>query len=304
MAASADMARLGSLAELQHAYERASALAGTRFAGYLLQDVIYNGRMSMIFRAREEGSTKPIAVKVLKPLGKLTVTDKSRFIRGAKHSAALRHPNFVRVLRGGRFKEWFFIAMEYVAGKNLDEVVEAKGGPLPPRVAIVVTRQILDALQHAYEHKLVYRALCPNNVIVCEGARIKLVDYDLLKPLGGEPDAQVTSIIASNLDVDRCFAAPELIAYPAKADQKADVFGAAALLYYMLCGRPPFDPSLPGFKPTSAFDRHFDMPRTLNANVHEYVEDVIVQAMSEYSRYDTPQEMREALDDAWVRAHG
>jgi serine/threonine-protein kinase len=98
--------------------------------------------------------------------------------------------------------------------------------------------------------------------------------------------------------VDRAFAAPEQIAYPNVADPKSDLFSSGALLYYMLTGRPPFDRVLPGSKPTSAFDRQFSPPQSFNAAVPDTISRVVEQAMSEYSRFNTCQEMRRALDEA------
>jgi serine/threonine-protein kinase len=82
------------------------------------------------------------------------------------------------------------------------------------------------------------------------------------------------------------------------ADPKSDVFGAGAVLYYMLCGRAPYDQTLPGDRPSSAFDRTFERPRSLNPAVPDAVASVVTQAMSEYSRFNTAGEMREALDEA------
>ncbi|MHC4591907.1 MAG: protein kinase domain-containing protein, partial [Planctomycetota bacterium] len=235
----AALPELGVADEAAEAYEQTAALAGQEFGGYLLERVIFNGESSVIFSGRDPATGRRVAVKVLKPLSKVTVEDKNRFIRGAKHSAVLQHPNFVRVYKGGRLEDWFFVAMEYVEGRNLQEIVERKGGPLEVKTAVRIAGQILDALQHAYEKSIVFRAARPDNVIVGEGARVKLTDFDLVKPLAGRQEAQVTRVMDGSLKVDPSFSAPELIAYPAVADQKADVFGAGAVLYYMLCAKAP-----------------------------------------------------------------
>lgn len=235
---------------------------------------------------------------MLKRLSKVTVEDQNRFLRGAKHSAVLRHDNFVRVYKGGRVGDWFYIAMEYAPGRNLQEIVEHKGGPLEVKTALRIADQILDALQYTHEQDIVFRATRPDNVIVCEGMTVKLTDFDLVKPLAGRHEAQVTRVMDGSLKVDPAFAAPELIAYPVVADQKADVFGAAAVLYYMLCAKAPFGHLLPADKLTKAFDRVAEEPREINPDVPEAVCAVLKQAMSDYDRYNTPGAMREALAQA------
>ena len=293
---------LGTKEEEEEAYQQAAKLVGSEFAGCTLERILFNGRTSVIFRGRDAETGDLLAIKVLKRLGKVTVEDQNRFIRGAKHSAVLRHPNFVRVYKGGRFEDWFFIVMEYVQGMNLEEVVTRKGGPLDAPTAVTIGRQILEALQHAYEQDLVFRAVRPDNVIVCQGFKVKLTDFDLVKPLLARQDAQVTRVMDGSLSVDPSFAAPELIAYPVVADQKADVFGAGAVLYYMFCAKAPFGSMLPADKLTSAFDRAFPEPRRVNAQVPESICGVIRQAMSDYERYSTPGEMLKALDEAAAAA--
>lgn len=294
----AELAELGAGEAEQEAYQKVAALEGKEFAGYRLGKVIFNGDTSVVFRAEDVESEAPAAVKVLKPLSDLSVEDQNRFIRGAKHSATLRHPNFVRVYKGGRTNDWYFVAMEYVEGKNLEEVVETKGGPLTVQTAMKIIQQVLGALQYAYEQDIVFRAVRPDNVIVCKGLKVKLTDFDLVKPLTGRRDAQVTRVMDGSIQVDPEFAAPELIAYPVVADQKADIFGAGATLYFMLCGSAPFGRHLPSDKSSSAFDRVYEDPRNVNSEVPESVCSVIARAMSDYERYNSPAEMAEALQEA------
>jgi len=293
-----DLAELGTREAEERAYREVAALKGSELAGYALEEILFNGSVSVIFRAKDIERGIPAAVKVLKKLESVTIEDQNRFIRGAKHSATLRHPNIVRVFKGGRAGDWLFIAMELVRGRNLHDVIERRGSPLKLRVALMIADQVLDALQHAYEQEIVLRSVRPDNVIVTEGARVKLTDFDLVKPLSGRQEAQVTRVMDGSLSVDPSFAAPELIAYPAVADQKADIFGAGAVLYYMLCAKPPFGKMLPKDKLSSAFDRALQDPRELNPAVPESICAVIRQSMSDYERYNSPAEMRQALDEA------
>ena len=296
--ANVELAELGTQDEETEANKRMQELVGKEFAGYQLQEIVFNGPTCVVYKGRDVATERTVAVKVLKPLSRVTVEDQNRFIRGAKHSASLRHPGFVQVFKGGRQEQWHFIAMEYVRGRSLAEVVRIKDGPLEVRTALKIISQVLQALQYAYEQDIVFRAVRPDNVIVGEGLKVKLTDYDLVKPLTGRQEAQVTRVMDGSLTVDPSFAAPELIAYPVVADQKADIFGAGAVLYFMLTAKAPFGAHLPANKPTSAFDRVLQDPHSLNPAVPQSLCDIMRQAMSDYERYNTPQDMLTALDKA------
>jgi len=293
-----ELAELGTADEESEANLSMQELVGKELAGYQLQEILFKGDTCCIYKGRDAGTDRPAAVKVLKPLARISVEDQNRFIRGAKHSSSLRHPCFVQVYKGGRSEDRHFIAMELVRGKSLEEVVRAKGGPLEVRTALKILRQVLEALQYAYEHEIVFRAVRPDNILLGEGVKVKLTDYDLVKPLTGRQEAQVTRVMDGSLTVDPAFAAPELIAYPVVADQKADIFGAGAVLYFMLTGKAPFPANLPANKPTSAFDRSLEDPRKTNPAVPESLCAIMRQAMSDYERYNSPQEMLAALDKA------
>ncbi len=293
-----ELPELSAQEEQREIQEKLQGLLGGQFVGFHMEDIIFDGERSAIFRARDPEKDAPVAVKVMKPLSEIRVEDRNRFIRGARHSATLRHPNFVQVYKGGRRGDWYYIAMQYVPGKNLQQVVEQNEGPLQLEQALKIIRQVLDALQYAYEKDLVFRAVRPDNIIVLKDLRIKLTDFDLVKPLTGRQEAQVTRVMDGSVRVSPEFAAPELIAYPVVADQKADVFGAGAVLYYMLSVRAPFASRLPATSVSSAFDRSYRSLRQINPAVPESVCEVIQRAMSDYERYNSPGEMKRALDTA------
>jgi hypothetical protein len=297
-ASAVELPELGTAEAEAEANGQMQALVGKDFAGYQLQDIIFNGSTCCIYRARDAAGQRTVAIKVLKPLARISVEDQNRFIRGAKSSAGLHHPCFVQVFKGGRFEDRHYIAMEFVRGKSLADVVQARGGPLEVQTALKIARQLLEALQYAYEHEVVFRAVRPDNIIIGDGLSVKLVDYDLVKPLTGRQEAQVTRVMDGSLTVDPSFAAPELIAYPVVADQKADIFGVGAVLYFMLTGQPPFGARLPASKPTSAFDRVVTDPRSINPAVPESLCQIMRQSMSDYERFSSPQDMLAALDKA------
>jgi len=280
------------------AYRRVLSLAGEQFGRYRLRREIFRGTSSIIFRAVELDSDRACAVKILVPAPGVTPQARQRFIQGARQSARLRQPSFVRVYKGGKVGELLFLAMELVEGKDLGELVRSRGRPLELGTALNIIRQVLRALQYVHEQGLVFLSVFPDNVLICEGFQVKLTDYDLLRPLRPDAEDEIHVGPDERLDVDPSFAAPELLHDPTSADSSTDVFGAGGLLYHMICAQPPFDKALRGIKMFSAVDRPSGRPDRINPLVPEAICEVVMRALSEKGRYETPAQMLEALEEA------
>jgi len=296
----AELAKLGTPAELEAAYRQVAALMGEEVAGCRVEEEVFNGLTSVVFRARELVRGAPVAIKVLKPLAKMTPADKDRLIAGARYGGELHHPRFVRILKGGQIRGLYFVCMEFAPGKTVETMVEEERGALDQTVALRILRQVLEGLQFAHEHGIVFGGVYGDNVVVDDSLNVKLADYDLVRPVNVGPDVrqEADDVGLRSLHVDNAFAAPEQIAYPLLSDPKSDVFSAGALAYFMLCGRPPFSRSLPGPRSTSAFSRSMRSPHVVNPAVSDAISGVIMQAMSEYSRFDSCEEMGQALNHA------
>lgn len=289
-----------ALSPVRQLARRIASLEEENFAGLHLDVRIWEGEDSCTFRAHDPASDQPVALKFLKPDVGGTAEQKTRFLRGAKEAAGLDQPHLIKVLRSGTYEEIAYTVMEYVEGSNLQRLLTKAGVPMKPHGAVAICRQMLSALQHIYEKGLVLRSVQPDNVIVVPGFGAKLADYDLLKHLPGEHEKQVTSILDDDIVVDPQFAAPELIARPFLADQRADVFGAGATLYYMLTLSAPFPATLPADRPAHAFKRELPDPGSINPKAPAAISDVIRKAMAGYvdKRYQTPKEMATALNEA------
>jgi len=282
--------------------ERVGELEGEEFAGYEVEGKLWDGDMTVIYRARKPGQEEAAALKIMRPIPKPTVEQVNRFLRGARSASQLTHRRLVRMLEFGQHMGIAFAAMEFVPGTNLQLLLKEGDRPMKPLAALKMVGQICEALQYVYGQRFVLRSVRPENVLVLKGAEIKLTDYDLLKQLPNVPqeEREITRVIDREVFVEPSFAAPELIAYPLTVDQRADVFGAGACLYYMVTLVPPFPTSILDDRLVQAFDRVVEDPASHNPNMPDVVRDVILKAMSSdpRERYEAPWEMIDALQEA------
>ena len=283
----------------QQAAELVEALEGKEFAGLRVEKRISEGQLCNVYRARQPEKNVPVAVKLIKPDAGASAEQVNRFIRGARLIAPVRHPNLVRVLKGGKAQSVVYVAMEYVDGSNLHDMIQGTKKPLKAKAALAITRQVLGALQAVYEAGLVVRSVRPDNIVVGKDLKAKIVDFDLVKELPAEEEKEATRLMEGSVSVDPSFAAPELIVYSASADQRTDVFGAGACLYFMLACSAPFEGAVPELSLTKVFERKAHDLTKLNPNVPDSVVQITMKALSEQpgDRYQEPRDMAAAIDE-------
>lgn len=227
-----------------HRLDRARRESEDRRVGqYRLRSKLGAGGMGEVFLAEHVLLRRPCAVKLIRPDRVGDPQTLARFEREVQITATLTHPNTVQVFDYGRADDGtFYYAMEYLPGRNLDELVTA-AGPLPPGRAVHLLRQVCGALAEAHAAGLVHRDIKPGNVIACErGGRFdvaKLLDFGLVRserPRFGRGDASGEGAIAGT----PAFMSPEQAAGDPRPDGRSDIYGLGALAYFLLTGAPPF----------------------------------------------------------------
>ncbi|WP_422926522.1 serine/threonine-protein kinase [Singulisphaera sp. PoT] len=191
--------------------------------------------MGVVYRAISETTGRPAAVKVIS--GEVAQRSKSyeRFRREAEILQQFRHPNIVRFLALGRYQGTSYFAMEYVAGENLEQLLNRRG-PLPWREAVDFGIQVSEALQYAHEHGVVHRDLKPSNLMVSEKGRVKLTDFGIAK------DLDATALTATGRTLGTAaYMAPEQIRGAPAISHKTDLYALGVVLYQILTGRPTFE---------------------------------------------------------------
>ncbi|WP_158845122.1 Stk1 family PASTA domain-containing Ser/Thr kinase [Streptomyces sp. NRRL WC-3742] len=216
-------------------------LIGTLLDGrYQVEQRIAAGGMSTVYKGTDTRLDRVVALKVMHPQLAGDEGFTARFIREAKAIARLTHPNVVNVFDQGADGGNVFLAMEYVPGRTLRDLLRDRGA-LSVRAALDVLEPVLAALGAAHRAGLVHRDVKPENVLITDGGLVKVADFGLVRVLGtadGAPTSVTTSTGGTVLGTVS-YLAPEQILPDAPTDQRVDVYAAGILLYEMLTGRRP-----------------------------------------------------------------
>jgi serine/threonine-protein kinase len=220
---------------------RADPLIGRDLEGrYTIVEKLGEGGMGAVYRGTQHSVGREVAIKVITPSLVSHTEVIKRFLREAKLASRLSHPNAVAVLDFGQTADGvFYLAMELVKGRTLDDVFRADGTFRPERVVRIGT-QICDALAGAEALQIVHRDLKPSNIMVLDGTRdlIKVLDFGLAKSVA--PDSAATTMTgAGALLGTPAFMPPEL-ALGQPCDGRADLYSLGCILYLLASGRLPF----------------------------------------------------------------
>lgn len=215
-----------------HALLQADLPEGKTLGEFRLVREIGRGGMAIVYEAEQESLGRRVALKVLPAGAALDERLAIRFLREARTVARLSHPGIVPVYGTGRARGVLFFAMELIEGESLAERIDR--GPFPFRDAARVASSVAHALEHAHQAGLVHRDVKPENVLLGVDGRARLTDFGLVH------DAQGARLTRSHYVLGTpAYLAPEQ-ARGGAVDPRSDVYGAGAVLYAMLAGRPPF----------------------------------------------------------------
>jgi beta-lactam-binding protein with PASTA domain/predicted Ser/Thr protein kinase len=248
------------------------------------------GGMANVYLAEDQELGRRVAIKILD--GRHAADDSfiERFRREAKNAAGLSHPNIVSIYDRGEAEGTYYIAMEYLAGRSLKELISSRG-PTPVRIAIDYARQILAAIGYAHRHGIVHRDIKPHNVVVDADGRLKVTDFGIARS-GASQMTEVGSIIGTAQ-----YLSPEQ-ARGSAVDQRSDLYSVGIVLYEMLTGQVPFS----GDTPLEIAMKHLSEvpvpPSEIRPEVPEDLDLIVLRALAKDSedRYQTAEEMVADLD--------
>ena len=206
---------------------------------YRVLSHIADGGMATVYLALDTRLDREVALKVMRPGLAADETFVSRFRREARSAARLSHPNVVAVFDQGEDGGNMFLAMEYVPGLTLREVMEAEG-PLTPRAALDIMDSVLQALASAHRAGIIHRDVKPENVILREDGTVKVADFGLARAVTTQTTTAQTGMLLGTV----AYLSPEQVERGI-ADARSDVYAAGLILFEMLTGSKAFTGDTP-----------------------------------------------------------
>ncbi len=243
-------------------------------------ELLGHGGMGAVYKARQRGLDRLVALKILPPQISAEPGFAERFAREARALARLSHPNIVTVYDLGKSGSLYYFLMEFVDGMNLRQLLESHR--LTPQESLGMMPQICEALEYAHGEGVVHRDIKPENVLLDRKGRVKIADFGLSKLLEPRPqDIQLTQ--SSHVLGTMHYMAPEQIEKPLEVDERADIYSLGVLLYEMLTGELPLG--------------RFELP-SKKAAVDSRLDELILRAMERnpQRRCQSASEMRLQLE--------
>ncbi len=205
------------------------------FPGYEVLSVLGRGAMGVVYKARQIGLDRCVALKVLPQGGHSDKEALERFRTEARATAQLHHPNIVQIFDIGEQDSLPYFSLEFVEGGSLAQ--KLRGQPQPPRQAVQTVEILARAIAVAHERGIIHRDLKPANVLLTPLGQPKITDFGLAKLLGEKSRHTMHGAILGTPS----YMAPEQASGNMKAICPAtDIFSLGAILFEMLTGRPPF----------------------------------------------------------------
>ena len=204
---------------------------------YLIERKLGSGGMADVYLAEDQELGRRVALKLLDDRHAADEQFVERFRREAQNAAGLNHPNIVSIFDRGQAEGTYYIAMEFLDGRTLKELV-VRNGPTPIPIAIDYARQILGALAFAHRHGIVHRDIKPHNIVVGRDGRLKVTDFGIARS-GASQMTEAGSIVGTAQ-----YLSPEQ-ARGAQVDPRSDLYSLGIVIYEMLTGKVPFTGDAP-----------------------------------------------------------
>src|SRR5215471_7064583 len=266
-------------------------LLNTLFDGrYRIVRKLGTGGMANVYLAEDEVLGRRVAIKILDDRHAGDDQFIERFRREAKNAAGLSHPNIVSIYDRGEAEGTYYIAMEYLDGRSLKELILTRG-PAPVSVAVDYARQMLSALRFAHRNGIVHRDIKPHNVLVDAEGHLKVTDFGIARA-GTSQMTEEGSFIGTAQ-----YLSPEQ-ARGTQVDQRSDLYSLGIVLYELLTGNVPFG----GDTPVEIAMKHLQAtpePLTVKRpDAPKALEQVVLRALAKdpAARYQSADEMDADLE--------
>ncbi len=261
---------------------------------------IGRGGMGIVYLATDHRLNRRVAIKELSVSGQALMSDETenviaRFQREALAASKLQHPNIVSVYDYFQDGDNHFMVMEYLEGKSLQHYIDQRQ-PFSVEQTIDITTQVCAALDYAHAHQIVHRDIKPDNILLLENGKIKLMDFGVARHVG-----EVSKLTQAGTTLGTiAYISPEQLCDSRLVDGRSDVFSLGAMIYEMLTLRTPFDAGNVGGTIMKIMSEDPVPPRQMNPSIPPRLEAVIMRALrkSPDERFQRASEMGQALMNA------
>jgi pSer/pThr/pTyr-binding forkhead associated (FHA) protein len=230
----AETVQAGRELERQGEEER---LLGTVVGGCRIEALLGRDDISSIYRATQISMERPVALKILSPAMNGDRRSRERFIGAARSGGKLNHPNIVRVYDAGEEKGLTFVAMEFVAGKSVRQILGERTEPLPMAQAVEIGEQIAGALDYAHSVALIHGHVTADTILVTPLNVAKLGEPGFVR--AADESGPLPSNLARRAD-ELQFTPPEQLATPHSPTRQGDIYSLSVVLFFMVAGQVPF----------------------------------------------------------------
>jgi len=281
----------------------AGDLIGREILGtYKLVELLGQGGMSVVYRARHVLTDQEVAVKVLPPELATQREVKARFIEEARTLARLEHPNIVVLHNFVEQEGYLYLVMQCAEGETFDQVI-AREGRVEAGEAVSVIIEVLRALEYAHDQGVIHRDIKPSNVILRGDGTVKVMDFGIAKFMGSTKLTQTGQTMGTVR-----YMSPEQVRGK-QVDHRTDLYSLGITLYEALTGRTPFD----GENHFEIMQKHLTTPplppREIVPALPPELEAVVLRSVAKPTdqRYQSARDFRQALQKVpvhWEARHG
>lgn len=257
---------------------------------YEILEIIGEGGMAIVYKARDTILDRVVAIKVLKEEFDHDPAFVEKFKTEALAAAKLSHPNIVNIFDVGQGDEKHYIVMEHVEGKTLQEIISNQG-VITVNNAVEIAAMICDGLQAAHDKGIIHRDVKPHNILVTNSGIVKVADFGIAQAISKKTltfNGQIVGTVH--------YIAPEQ-AKGEPVSPATDLYSLGCLLYEMLTGTVPFDAESPLTVVLKHIHDEPALPRSLNIDIPVGLENIILKALEKNPalRFKSAEEMRAAL---------